>query len=73
MGNSNEEVSFTDVVVDLPTIADQNELILELMQQIAEMRVEMQRRQDLPLLRFAANIVDGRPPIYFPSSNMDTA
>ncbi|XP_015064647.1 uncharacterized protein LOC107009834 [Solanum pennellii] len=38
-----------------------------------EMRVEMQRRQDLPPPGFAANAADGRPPIYFPSSNMDPA
>ena len=43
MGDSNEEVSLTNVVVAQPTIADQNELILQLMQQIAEIRVEMQR------------------------------
>ena len=41
MGDINEEVSLTDVVVAQPTVAEQNELI---MQQIAEMRVEMQRR-----------------------------
>ena len=73
MGDSNEEVSLTNVVVDQPTVADQNELILQLMQQIAEMRVEMQRRQDLPPPSFASNTADGRPPIYFPSSNMDPA
>ena len=33
----------------------------------------MQRRQDLPPQGFATNIVDGRPPIYFPSSNIDPA
>ena len=37
---SNEEVSLIDVVVAQPTMADQNELILQLMQHIAEMRVE---------------------------------
>ena len=39
-----EEVSLTDVVVAQPIVEEQNELILQLMQQIAEMRVEMQRR-----------------------------
>ena len=73
MGDSNEEVSLTDIVVDQPTVEDQNELILQLMQHIAEMRIEMQRRQDLPPPRLAANAADGRPPIYFPSSNMDPA
>ena len=73
MGDSNEEVSLIDVVVAQPTVADQIELILQLMQQIAEIRVEMQTRQDLTPPRFAANAADGRPPIYFPSSNMDPA
>ena len=41
------------------------------MQQIVEMRVEMQRRQDLPPPGFAANAAEGRPQIYFPSLNMD--
>ena len=71
MGDSNEEVSLIDVVVSRPTITDQNELILQLMQLIAEMRVEMKRRHDLPPPGFAANAADGRPPIYFPFSNMD--
>lgn len=31
----------------------------------------MQRRQDLPPPGFASNAADGRPHIYFPSSNMD--
>jgi len=67
MGNSNEEVSLTDVVMAQPTIENQNELILQLMKQIAEIRVEMQKRQDLPQTGFAANVAEGRPPIYFPS------
>ena len=37
------------------------------------MRVEMQRREDLPPQGFDANAADGRPPIYSPSSNMDPA
>ena len=32
MGDNNDEISLTDVVVAQPTIADQNELILQLMQ-----------------------------------------
>ena len=50
MGDNNEEVSLTDIVVPQPTVAEQNELIMQLIQQVAEMRVEMQRRKDLPLL-----------------------
>ena len=71
MGNNNEEVSLTDVLMAQPTIADQNELISQLMKQIAEMRVQMQRRHDLPSLGFATNAANRRPPIYFHSSNMD--
>ncbi|TMW83237.1 hypothetical protein EJD97_002420 [Solanum chilense] len=60
MGDVNEDVSLIDVVVAQRTIADQNEFILQLMmQQIAEMRVEMQRRHDLPPPGFAANVADG--------------
>ena len=73
MGDSNKDVSLIDVLVAQPTVADQDELILQLMQQIEEMRVKMQRRQDLPPPGFAANAANGRPPIYFPSSNMDPA
>ena len=44
------------------------------MQQITDMRVEMQRRQDLPPPGFTINaLIDGRPLLYFPSSNMDHA
>ena len=73
MGDGNEEVSPTDVVVALPTIADQNELILQLIQQIAVITVEMQKIQHLPPQGISDNAGDGRPPIYFPSSNMDPA
>ena len=73
MGDCNEEVILTNVMVAQPTTADQNEWILQLMQQIAEIRVEMQRRQDLPSPGFAANATDGIPLTYFPSSNMDPA
>ena len=66
MGDNNDEVSLTDVVVAQPTVAEQNKLIAQLMQQIAEIRVEMQRRQDTPPPGFGPNFVDGRPPMYFP-------
>ena len=48
MGDHNDEVDMNDVVVAQPTAADKNELIMQLMLQIAEMRVEMQRMQDSP-------------------------
>ncbi|KAK4707097.1 hypothetical protein R3W88_033346 [Solanum pinnatisectum] len=74
MGDNVEDTSLTDVVVAQPVIADQNELIMQLMQQLAEMRVEMQRRQDLPNSAFAFNApADRRPPLHFPSSNTEQA
>ena len=71
MGDNNEQISLADVVVAQPTVAEQNDLIAQLMQQIADMRVEMQRRQDSPPLGFGTNILDARPPTYFPSSDLD--
>lgn len=65
-------MSLTDVLVSQPIIADLKDLILQLMQLIPEMRVEMQMRQDLPPPGFAGNTADGRPPIYFPSSNINS-
>ena len=73
MRDNNQEASLTDVVVAQPTIADHNALIMQLMQQIAEIQVEMKRRQDLPPEGFAVNAADGRPPLYFPASIMDLA
>ena len=47
---------------------------MHLMQQIAEMRMEMQKRHDLPPPGFTANdTIDGRPPLYFSSPNIDPA
>ena len=71
MGDNYDEVSLTDVVVAQPIVVEQNELIAQLMQQIADMRVEMQRRQDTPPPGFSPNFLDARPPTYFPSSNSD--
>ena len=45
MGDNNDEIDMNDVVVAQPASADKNELIMQLMQQIAKMRVEMQRIQ----------------------------
>uniref|UniRef100_M1BQZ8 Uncharacterized protein n=1 Tax=Solanum tuberosum TaxID=4113 RepID=M1BQZ8_SOLTU len=74
MGDNNDEVGLTDVVMAQPAATDQNELIMQLMQQIAEMRVEMQRRQDLSNPIFAFNTPgDRRPPLYFPPSNAEHA
>uniref|UniRef100_M1DLF8 Repressor protein n=1 Tax=Solanum tuberosum TaxID=4113 RepID=M1DLF8_SOLTU len=74
MGDNNEEIGLTDVIVAQPVIADQNKLIMQLMQQITKMRVEMQRIQDLPNLGFAFNApADGWPPLHFPPSNAEQA
>ncbi|KAK4729964.1 hypothetical protein R3W88_022952 [Solanum pinnatisectum] len=72
MGDNVEDTGLTDVVVAQPVVADQNELIVQLMQQITEMRVEMQRRQDLPNPAFTAP-ADGRPPLHFPPSSAEQA
>ena len=48
MGDNNEEISLSDIVLAQLIIANQNELIMQLMQQIAEMRVEIQNRQEDP-------------------------
>ena len=72
MGDNDEEVSLTDFVVAQPTAADQNELIMQLMQQIAEMRVEMQRMQDLSNRVSSFNPPrDGRPPLHYPPSSTE--
>ena len=72
MGDNDEEVSLTDFVVAQPTLADQNELIMQLMQQIAEMRVEMQRMQDLSNRVSSFNPPrDGRPPLHYPPSSTE--
>ena len=42
MGDNNDEVRLIDVVVAQPTVAEQFKLIMQLMQQIAEMKGEMQ-------------------------------
>ena len=46
MGDNNDEIDMNDVVVAQSAAADKNEVIMQLMQQIAKMRVEMQRMQD---------------------------
>lgn len=57
--DKNEEISFTDGMVAQPAITDQNKLIMQLN---AEMKIEMQRRQDPPPPDFAVNaLTDGWP------------
>ena len=72
MGDNNDEVDMNDVVVAQPTAADKSELIMQLMKQIAEMRVEMQRMQvgSNPVSSFNP-LRDGRPPLHFPSPSTE--
>ncbi|KAK4733733.1 hypothetical protein R3W88_007994 [Solanum pinnatisectum] len=73
MGDNVEDTSLTNVVAQ-PIAVDQNELIMQLIQQIAEMRVKIQRRQDLPNPAFTFNApIDGRPPLYCPPSSAEQA
>ena len=72
MGDNNDEIGMNDVVVAQPGAADKNELIIQLMQQIAEMRVEMQRMRDLPNPISSFNPPrDGRPPLHLLPSNAE--
>ena len=72
MGDNNDEIDMNDVVVAQPAATDKNELIMQLMQQIAEIRVEMQRMQDgsNPVSSFNPPR-DGRPPFHFPPSSTE--
>ena len=72
MGDNNEEFDMNDVVVAQPVAADKNELIIQLMQQIAEMRIELQRMQDEsnPVSSFDP-LRNGRPSLHFPPSNAE--
>ena len=70
MGDNDDEIEMNDIVVAQPAAADKNELIMQLMQQIAEMRVEIQRMRDgsNPVSSFNPPR-DGRPPL--PPSNAE--
>ncbi|XP_055814653.1 uncharacterized protein LOC129884368 [Solanum dulcamara] len=75
MTGNNDNASLTDIIVTDPVIAEQNELIAQLVQQIAEMRVEIRKNRELSNLAIAANTPvqgEGRPPFHFPSPNSNT-
>ncbi|XP_055830863.1 uncharacterized protein LOC129899888 [Solanum dulcamara] len=75
MTGNNDNAGLTDIVVTDPVIAEQNELIAQLVQQIAEMRVEIRKNRELSNLAIAANTPvpgEGRPPFHFPSPNSST-
>ena len=59
--DNNDETGLTEVVVAQPSSADQSEVIAQLMQQIADLQVQIQRKQDLPNMSFSVN-----PPFHFP-------
>lgn len=72
MGDNNEKISLTDVVVVQTAIADQKELIWQFMQQIAKMRVNIKIGQDLPPLTFTMNAPTGRKPhLHFSPSSVE--
>ena len=67
MGDNNEEIDINYVAVAQHAAADKNELIMQLMQQIAEMRIEILRMQDFPNpISFFNPPRDGRPPLHLP-------
>ncbi|MCD7473563.1 hypothetical protein HAX54_015498 [Datura stramonium] len=66
--NDIEEIDLTDVILRDPN--DRSKMIAQLMQQIADMRAEMQRNLNLTNLAIAANVPHlntRRPPLHFPS------
>ena len=67
---NNENTSLTEVaIVQLPAI-EQNELIAQLMRQIVELRVELQKKQDFLIPTVNVNTLgDRRLPLHFTSLN----
>uniref|UniRef100_M1D9V5 Uncharacterized protein n=1 Tax=Solanum tuberosum TaxID=4113 RepID=M1D9V5_SOLTU len=66
-----ENTYLIEIVVNDPIIAEQNKLIAQLFQQIAEMRAEMDKTRDLTNLAIVANTStpdNGRPPLHFATS-----
>ena len=74
MTQNNENVGLTEVAIVQPPGIDQNELIKQLMQQIAELRVELQKKQDLSIPNMDVNTLrNKRLPLHFPplTSNLE--
>uniref|UniRef100_M1DJP1 Uncharacterized protein n=1 Tax=Solanum tuberosum TaxID=4113 RepID=M1DJP1_SOLTU len=68
-----ENTNLTEITVNDPIIVEQNKLIAQLFQQIAEMRAEMDKTRDLTNLAIIANTptLDNRsPPLHFPTSDL---
>ena len=70
MAENSEDVGLTEVAIIDPIIAEQNEVIAQLVQQIAELKVEMQKNRDLSNLAITANTPsDGVYAFSFPHQN----
>jgi len=68
-----ENTNLTEITVNDPIIVEQNKLIAQLFQQIAEMRAEMDKTRDLTNLAIIANTPtpdNGRPTLNFPTSDV---
>lgn len=62
-----ENINLTGVAIVQPPAVEQNELIVQLMQHIAESRVELLKKQDLSIPIVDVKILgDGRLPFHFP-------
>jgi len=73
MTQNSENIGLTEVAIVLPPTVEQNELIAQLMQHIAELRVELQKKQDLSIsIVDINNPSDGRLPLYFPHLNSNS-
>uniref|UniRef100_M1E135 Uncharacterized protein n=1 Tax=Solanum tuberosum TaxID=4113 RepID=M1E135_SOLTU len=67
-----ENTDLNEITVNDPIIAEQNKLIAQLFQQIAEMRAEMNKTRNLTNLVIIANTPtpdNERPPLHFPTSD----
>ncbi|XP_049385670.1 uncharacterized protein LOC125849743 [Solanum stenotomum] len=70
MTGTSEETGIVDVTIRNAELADQSELISQLMQRIADMQEELQQTKDLAKLAIASNeppLETRRPPPHFPS------
>ncbi|MCD9561454.1 hypothetical protein HAX54_020576 [Datura stramonium] len=69
-GNSTEETGLIDIAIRDSIVIDQNELIAQLVQQVAEMRKEIRQTRDLAKLAIATSTpasIERRPFPSFPS------
>jgi len=72
MTGNGENIGLNEITITDPIIAEKNELIAQLAQQIVEMRAEMHKSRELANLAITANTPlpnSERPPLYFPTPN----